>query len=259
MNYQPNEAFGVDIGGSGIKGAPVDLSTGQLLTERYRIETPQPATPKAVSNVVAEVVAANDWTGPVGCAFPAVVQQGVIRTAANVDDSWIGVNGEEKLSKKLGVPVQIINDADAAGIAEMHFGAGRDHRNKGVVLMLTFGTGIGSAVFVEGHLLPNCEFGHLEIKGEIAEKRAAAQLRENKVLSWDKWISRVQRFLTHIESLINPDLIIFGGGISKRSDRFLDELKTECPMVPAELLNNAGIVGAAYAAACLETISEASE
>ena len=256
MTHQTNEAFGVDIGGSGIKGAPVDLNTGQLLTERHRIETPQPATPKAVSKVVAEVVAAHQWKGPVGCAFPAVVQHGVIRTAANVDDAWIGVNGEEQLGKKLGVPVQIINDADAAGIAEMNFGAGREYRNKAVVLMLTFGTGIGSAIFVNGHLLPNCEFGHLEIKGEIAEKRAAAQLRENKVLSWDKWISRVQRYLTHVESLINPDLIIFGGGISKRSDRFLDELKTECPLVPAELLNNAGIVGAAFAAAGLELASQ---
>jgi len=249
MNHIPNEAFGVDIGGSGIKGARVDLSTGELLTERYRIETPQPATPKAVSNVVAKIVDENHWTGPVGCAFPAVVQQGVIRTAANVDDSWIGTNGEENIGNRLGVPVQIINDADAAGVAEMQFGAGRNYRENGVVLMLTFGTGIGSAIFVDGHLLPNCEFGHLEIDGEIAEKRAAAQLRENKVLSWEKWIKRVQQYLSHVESLINPDLIIFGGGISKKSDRFLEEMATECPLVPAKLLNNAGIVGAAFVAA----------
>ncbi len=243
------ESFGIDIGGSGIKGARVDIDTGELLTERFRIPTPRPAVPDAMMDVAAEIVAKGDWTaGRVGCAFPAVVQHGVVRTAANVDDSWIGVEGGRLLTERTGLPTIMLNDADAAGIAEMRFGAGREFVHDGVVLILTFGTGIGSALFVDGHLYPNTEFGHLELDGHDAEDRAAARLREDKQLSWDEWIARVDRYLSHIEDLLWPDLIVFGGGISKKSEKFLPKLTLRTRIVPAELRNNAGIVGAAIAA-----------
>ncbi len=243
------ESFGIDIGGSGIKGATVEIGTGELLTDRFRIPTPQPSTPDAVMDVAAEIVAKGAWdAGRVGCAFPAVVQHGVVRTAANVDESWIGVAGGELLTERTGLATLMMNDADAAGIAEMRFGAGRDYVHDGVVLILTFGTGIGSALFVDGHLYPNTEFGHLELDGHDAEDRAAARLREDKQLSWEKWTKRVDRYLNHIEDLLWPDLIVLGGGISKRSDKFLPNLTLRTPIVPAELRNNAGIVGAAIAA-----------
>ena len=247
--HDANVAFGVDIGGSGIKGARVDLNSGELVTERYRIETPRPAKPKAVCNVVRDVVKKQEWDGPIGCTFPAVVKNGVVQAAANMHDAWVDVNGEELISDRLGHAVHMMNDGDAAGIAEMQFGAGREYRDSGVVLMLTFGTGIGSAIFVNGHLLPNSEFGQVELNGEKAERRAAAQFRENKEISWKKWIEQVQAYLSYVELLLSPDLIIFGGGISKKSDKFLGELKTKCLLVPAALQNNAGIVGAAYAGA----------
>ncbi len=251
MTKGDNVAFGVDIGGSGIKGAPVDLSTGELIADRLRIQTPRPAKPKPVSKVVNEIVETCKWDGPIGCTFPAIVKDGVVRAAANMHDAWIGVNAQELIAEKLGRPVHVLNDADAAGIAEMQFGAGRNHREKGVVLMLTFGTGIGSAVFVNGHLLPNSEFGQAELNGKIAEKQAAAQFRENKEISWKKWIAEVQDYLSYVELLLSPNLIIFGGGISTKADRFLDGLKTDCELVPATLENNAGIVGAAYAGVAL--------
>ncbi len=243
------ESFGIDVGGSGIKGGRVDIDSGELLTERFRIPTPRPAVPGAMMDIAADIVRKGDWTeGRVGCAFPAVVQRGVVRTAANVDDSWIGVDGGAALTERTGLPTIMMNDADAAGIAEMRFGAGRSHRDDGVVLILTFGTGIGSALFVDGHLYPNTEFGHLELDGYDAEDRAAARLREDKQLSWKEWIGRVDRYLHHAEDLLWPDLIVFGGGISKKSDKFLPELTIRTPVVPAELRNNAGIVGAAIAA-----------
>ncbi len=242
------EAFGIDIGGSGIKGGRVDLLTGKLLTERLRIPTPRPATPDAVMDVAAQVVKKCEWTGPVGCAFPAVVRQGIVYSAANVDKSWIGTDGQGALSSRIGWNVHMLNDADAAGIAEMQYGAASEFREQGVVVLLTFGTGIGSAVFVDGRLHPNTELGHLELDGHDAETRAAARLREDKELSWEKWIERVQCYLSHLESLLWPDLIVFGGGISKHSGRFLPEITTRAPLVPAQLQNNAGIAGAAFAA-----------
>ena len=239
---------GIDIGGSGIKGARVDTSRGELLTDRVRIETPQPSTPRAVMEVAAEVASRADaGDGPIGCTFPAVVRDGVVYSAANVDDSWIGVDGASLLAELTGVQVILMNDADAAGLAEMQYGAGKDHAH-GVVIVFTFGTGIGSAVFVEGSLFPNTELGHLEMHGDSAEKRAAARLREDNILDWDTWIERVNEYLAHVENLFSPDLFIFGGGISKESDVFLDRLQTMAPLVAAELRNNAGIVGAAAAA-----------
>ena len=238
-------AFGVDIGGSGIKGAPVDLDTGELAEERYRIETPQPATPDAVTETVADVVEHFDWSGPVGCTFPAIVKEGVIHSAANVDQSWIGVDAAAQIGDAVPGPVTVLNDADAAGLAEVAFGAGRDQR--GVVLVLTFGTGIGSALFLDGQLVPNTELGHLEVKGEDAEERAANSVREEKDLSWKHWAKRVDEYLEVVEDLFSPSLIIIGGGVSKKHDKFLPHIEIDTPMVPAQLLNQAGIVGAAMA------------
>ncbi|MFG2558914.1 polyphosphate--glucose phosphotransferase [Streptomyces sp. NPDC048496] len=242
------QIFGVDIGGSGIKGAPVDLDRGDLAQERHKVLTPQPATPKDVADSVAEVVGHFGWSGPVGITFPGVVTGGVTRTAANVDKGWIDTDARTLLSNKLGLPVTVLNDADAAGIAEMAFGAGRGR--KGTVIMLTFGTGIGSAVFIDGQLVPNTELGHLELNGHDAEKHASTKAKEDEDLSWHHWAHRVQRYLTHVEMLFSPELFIIGGGVSRKADKFLpliDHVRAE--MIPAELQNNAGIVGAAMAAA----------
>lgn len=241
------EILGIDIGGTGIKGALVDTEIGQLTTERYRLRTPQPSKPKKVVKTVAKIVKHFDWQGPVGCGFPSVVKGGVIRTAANISNKWLGVNGEEALEDATGCDVVVINDADAAAIAEMRFGAGRDQ--DGVVLLVTLGTGIGTAVFVNGHLLPNTELGHIEIKGKDAEKRAAEIVRKKKGLSWKKWGKRLKKYLRTMESLIWPDLIIIGGGVSKKHNKFFRYLKTEAPVVPAQMRNEAGIIGAALAAA----------
>jgi polyphosphate glucokinase len=235
--------LGVDIGGSGIKAAPVDVRTGKLLAERQRIDTPQPATPEAVAEVVGQVVSAFSWTGPVGAAFPAVIQHGVVKTASNVDPSWVGTDIDAVLSARLGRTVATLNDADAAGLAEVRFGAGRGH--DGVVLLITLGTGIGSALFVDGLLVPNTELGHIEVGGQDAETRAAAAVRTRKDLSWEKWGARVGTYLQRLEALLWPDLIIIGGGVSRRFDRFGPVLDTRTPVVPAVLGNEAGIVGAA--------------
>lgn len=242
------QIFGVDIGGSGIKGAPVDLDRGDLAQERHKVLTPHPATPEDVADSVAEVVGHFDWSGPVGVTFPGVVTSGVTRTAANVDKGWVDTDARTLLSNKLSLPVTVLNDADAAGIAEMTFGAGRGR--KGTVIMLTFGTGIGSAVFIDGHLVPNTELGHLELNGHDAEKHASTKVKEDEDLSWHHWAHRVQRYLTHVEMLFSPELFIIGGGVSRKADKFLpliDHVRAE--MIPAELQNNAGIVGAAMAAA----------
>ncbi len=241
------EVLGVDIGGSGIKGAPVDTTTGQLLKPRHRIETPQPSTPDAVAEVVAEVVRQFEWNGPVGCTFPAIVQNGVVHSAANVDKSWIGTDGKALLENATGCPIILLNDADAAGIAEMTFGAGKDHR--GVVMILTFGTGIGSAIFTEGKLVPNTELGHLIIRGKDAESRASERAREEHEWGWEAWAKRVNEFLAYTEALFSPDLFVFGGGISKNHKQFFHLLSTRAPLVPAAFRNEAGIVGAALAAA----------
>ncbi len=240
------QILGIDIGGSGIKGAPVDTENGEFLAERHRIPTPQPALPDDVGAVVADLVQYFNWDGLIGCTFPAIIKEGVAYSAANVDKSWIGTNGQTLFHQKTGCPVLLVNDADAAGIAEMEFGAGRGHM--GVVIMLTFGTGIGSAIFNNGLLLPNTELGHLEIRGKIAEARASDRVRQEKDLSWEKWAEKVQEYLDKVEFLFSPDLIIIGGGISKKADRFLPLLTTRARVVPAELQNDAGIVGAALAA-----------
>ncbi|MGY1711567.1 MULTISPECIES: polyphosphate--glucose phosphotransferase [Geodermatophilus] len=238
--------FGVDIGGSGIKGCVVDLDRGELQGERVRIETPQPAMPQAVYAVVSEVVSAFEWTGRVGVTFPGVLKHGVAHTAANVDKSWLGTDVAQGLDAVLPDGVQTLNDADAAGLAEMRYGAGRDKR--GVVLMLTFGTGIGSALFTDGVLVPNTEFGHIQVDGEDGERRASASAREREDLSYPEWAKRVDRYLDVLEAGVWPDLIIVGGGVSKKSHKWVPLLSTRTPVVPAQLLNDAGIVGAALAA-----------
>lgn len=238
--------LGVDIGGTGIKGAPVDTAKGTLLAERFRVPTPQPSKPEAVAEVVAEVAQNFKWKGPIGCTFPAVVKQGVVYSAANVDKTWIGANGQVVLEQSTGCTVTLVNDADAAGIAEMRFGAGKGHN--GVVIMLTLGTGIGSAIFINGTLVPNTELGHLEIRGKDAEQRASDHIRQEKELSWPQWAERVDEYLQRVEMLFSPDLFIVGGGVSKKHERFLPLLNTRAQILPAQLLNDAGIVGAALAA-----------
>ena len=238
--------FGVDVGGSGIKGAPVDLEKGELATDRVRLETPQPATVKHVVKVIGEVVKQFDATDRIGVTFPGVVTNGVVRTAANVDKSWVDAPAALLLTEELGVPVTVVNDADAAGIAEMRYGAGRGI--DGVVVMLTFGTGIGSAVFIDGKLLPNTEFGHLELHGGDAELRASDRARTEEDLGWHAWAKRVSEYLSHLEMLMSPDLFIVGGGVSKKSDHYFPHLDIHTKIVPAKLLNNAGIIGAALAA-----------
>jgi len=240
--------LGVDIGGSGIKAAPVDVDTGKLLADRQKIETPRPALPDAVAGVVKELVAAFGWAGPMGVTFPGVVTDGVTRTAANLDPAWIGLDAAALFGRAAGNPVRVLNDADAAGLAEMTFGAGVGEL--GTVLMLTFGTGIGSALFVKGILVPNTEFGHVEIRGEDAEKRASERAKELHDLSWGKWAGRVDEYLHHIEAVLWPDLFIVGGGVSKQADKWVPRLTgIRARIVPATLLNDAGIVGAAMAGA----------
>jgi polyphosphate glucokinase len=239
--------FGIDVGGSGVKGGIVDLDTGQLIGERFKLETPQPATPEAVSKTVAAVVREFGWTEKVGVTYPGVVTDGIVRTAANVDKGWIGCNASEFYSKALdGQKVIVLNDADAAGLAEEKFGAGKD--NSGVIVLLTFGTGIGSAVIHNGVLLPNTEFGHLEVGGKEAEHRAASSVKENKGWSYERWTGEVTKVLVAIENAIWPDLFIAGGGISRKADKWVPLLKTRTPVVAAALQNTAGIVGAAMAA-----------
>jgi polyphosphate glucokinase len=243
------QIFGVDIGGSGIKGAPVDLDRGDLAQERFKVLTPHPATPDAVADGVRQVVENYGWTGPVGLTFPGVVTGGsTIRTAANVDKDWIDTDARALFSERLGgLPVTVVNDADAAGVAEMGFGAGRGRR--GTVFLLTFGTGIGSALFVDGALVPNTELGHLELHGHDAEKRASSKAREDEELTWEQWAQRVQKYLAHVEMLFSPELFIIGGGVSRKSQKFLPYIEgIKAEIVPAQLQNNAGIVGAAMRA-----------
>jgi polyphosphate glucokinase len=239
--------MGVDIGGTGIKGATVDVESGMLTADRFRILTPHPSTPKAVADVVVEVVNHFDWNGPVGATFPAVVKDGVTLTAANVDKEWIGTDADALFTDGLGMPVHMLNDADAAGLAEVRFGAGKDR--KGVVVMITLGTGIGCGMFHDGVLIPNTELGHIEIDGKDAEKFAAEVVRENKGLSWKEYAKRVEKYLRRLDALIWPDLFVIGGGISKQADKWLPHIHVRPELVPATLQNEAGIVGAAIAAA----------
>ncbi|MEH3133192.1 MAG: ROK family protein [Mycolicibacterium neoaurum] len=247
MTDSPNTGFGVDVGGSGIKGGIVDLDTGTLIGDRIKLATPQPATPDAVAATVAAVVREFGWTGPLGVTYPGVVTNGVVRTAANVDKGWIGTNAAEVISDVLeGQHVTVLNDADAAGLAEEAYGAGKD--NTGLIVLLTFGTGIGSAVIHNGVLLPNTEFGHLEVDGKEAEHRAASSVKERKEWNYQRWTEEVTKVLVTIENAIWPDLFIAGGGISRKADRWIPMLKNRTPVVPAALRNSAGIVGAAMAA-----------
>jgi polyphosphate glucokinase len=249
--------FGIDVGGSGIKGAPVDTQTGELLAERLRIKTPKPATPEAIVGTAVEVVRRSGWDGPVGCGFPAVVKDGIVRTAANIDESAIGFDMQGRLEQDLGVPVRVINDGDAAGLAEMRWGAGRECG--GVVLMLTLGTGIGTSLFVEGRLVPNTELGHIELRGEDAEHRASDSARKRDDLSWKEYAGRLDEYLHKIEDLLWPDLIVIGGGISKKSAKFFPHLTARTRIVRAEMLNEAGIAGAALAGIPEKATVEAAE
>lgn len=237
------QGFGVDIGGSGIKGAVVDLDTGALVGERLKVPTPQPSTPKAVAGAVAEIVRHFGWTGPFGTTFPAPVTAGVARTAANVDPSWVGTNIEEVLSKATGLDATALNDADAAGVAEAAFGAARGH--DGLVIVTTLGTGIGTALLFGGVLIPNSELGHLEVDGEDAEHHASAGARERENLSWGEWARRLERYYEALERYLWPDLFVVGGGVSRKADKFLDRLHPRTPIVAAALRNEGGIVGAA--------------
>src|SRR5256886_729277 len=238
--------LGIDIGGSGVKGAPVDVTSGTLTAERYRIPTPQPADVTGVVSAAREVAARFGVADRVGVTFPGVVVDGVTRTAANVDHSWLDAPAAELFSAAIGRPAVVLNDADAAGIAEVAFGAGRGQR--GLTMMLTFGTGIGSALFLDGRLVPNTELGHLELHGHDAEGRASDRAREAEDLDWSHRAHRVQEYLRHLEVLFQPNLFIVGGGVSKKADRFLPLIKVRTPIVPAQLQNNAGIIGAAVAA-----------
>ena len=242
----PALSFGIDIGGSGMKAAPVDLVSGTLATERLKIATPQPSTPAAMADVVTKLLDHFEWGGPAGVTFPGVVHHGVARSAANVDKSWVNTDIDAVFTEASGRDVKVINDADAAGLAEMRYGAGRDR--DGVVMMFTFGTGLGSALFLDGKLVPNTELGHMELDGKEAEKQAAASARDRERLSWKVWAERVDHFLDRIVFLFSPDLIIVGGGVSRKADKWLPLIDAGVEIVPAALTNDAGIVGAALIA-----------
>ena len=242
--------LGVDIGGSGIKGAPVDLDAGSFADDRLRIETPKESTPDAVAAIVAEIAdhfVQDTRDSPVGITVPGVVTNGMVRTAANIDKTWIGTDASGLMSEKLGRPVRVVNDADAAGVGELHYGAGRNV--DGLVLLATLGTGIGTALLSHGALVPNSELGHLEIDGLDAESQASSLARESEKLSWEEWAARLQRYFAHVEDLLWPDLIVVGGGVSKHAQHYLPLLHLRAPIVPAQLGNAAGIVGAAWLAA----------
>lgn len=235
--------LGVDIGGSGVKGAPVDTKTGQLMADRHRIPTPQPATPKAIAGTLSKLAKHFDWRGSIGCGFPAVVQNGVVQTAANIDESWIGTDAAALFSEATGCPSFVVNDADAAGLAEMRFGAGKD--KKGVVFLITIGTGLGTVMFSNGQLMPNTELGHIILHGDSAEKYASDAVRKKLDLSWKNWALRFDEYLHEICRLFWPDLIIIGGGASKKHEKFFKYLTIETKVVPAQLRNEAGLIGAA--------------
>ena len=239
------KVLGIDIGGSGIKGAPVNTKTGELLGERYRIPTPQPSTPKAVAKVIAKIARHFDWKGPIGCGFPGVVQGGITKSAANVDKAWIGADAAGLIGKATGCPTIVYNDADVAGLAEMAFGAGKDR--KGVVMLITIGTGLGTCIFTEGVLLPNTELGHIEFNGQDAELFASDAARKREDLSWKKWGKRFDAYLNYLYKLFSPDLIILGGGASKKFEKFSEYITVPTEVVTAETLNEAGIIGAALA------------
>ncbi len=261
VKKQTTVAIGIDIGGTGIKGGIVNLTTGKLIGDRVRIDTPQPATPAAVAEVVSQIVAelsalddAPAPDSPVGVTFPAIIHHGVARSAANVDKSWIGTDVDSLLTARLGRPVHVMNDADAAGLAEVRYGAGKGV--DGTVLVITLGTGIGSALIHNGVLIPNIELGHLEIDSAVAESKASASARERDDLSWDEYAERLQRFFSHVEFLMSPNLFVIGGGISKRADDYLPKLSINTPIVTASSKNNAGIVGSALQSLISEQLAK---
>jgi len=243
-----NFVLGIDIGGSGIKGAIVNVKTGEMTTKKHRILTPEQSTPEAVVDTIRQIATKFDWEGAIGVGFPGVMQHGVVKTAANVDNGWLDVDLEKLLEKHTGSKSVAINDADAAGMAEMKYGAGR--KNKGVVIMLTVGTGIGCALFTQGKLVPNCEWGHFCLSGGIddAEKWASDAARKNFNLSWEEWMQRLKKYINYIEDMFWPDLIIIGGGLAKKLEKKGISFDTRTKIVPAQLLNEAGIIGAAVAA-----------
>lgn len=245
-----DRVLGIDVGGTGIKAGVVDIAQGKLLTGTEKIPTPQPATPAGIFSAIEQILEKFHWDGPIGCGFPAIVKKGVTRSAANIDREWIGYDALGQLKKLTSHPVNIINDADAAGLAEMRFGAGKpfNHERGGVVLMITLGTGIGSALFVNGNLLPNSELGHIEIDGVEAEKNAATVIRERNGWSWEEWGRRVNRYLQTLEFLLSPDVIIVGGGVSESNEKFFPFLNLQACLLAAKMGNDAGIVGAALAA-----------
>jgi polyphosphate glucokinase len=235
--------LGIDIGGSGVKGAIVNTKKGQLITERYRIPTPQPSTPDAVAGVIKQITDHFNWKGPVGVGFPGVIQQGIARTAANVDKNWIDKDLNKLFSKVTGCKVHVVNDADAAGMAEVKFGAGKGY--KGTLMLITVGTGLGTVIFSNGKLVPNLEMGHILLHGADAELYATDAARKRNNLDWETWAKRFNEYLLRIEELVWPDKIIIGGGASKKGDKFFPYLTTKAEVVPATLMNEAGIVGAA--------------
>ena len=241
--------LGIDIGGSGIKGALVDTVKGEMVTDRLRIPTPQPAKPTAVIDVLKQIVDHFEYSGPIGVGIPGIVINGVVHSAANIDNDWLGFAGQQAMAEATGCPVTLANDADVAGVAVMRFGAGKEQ--SGTVMIFTLGTGIGSAVFVDGRLVPNTELGHLYLRNQKndAESYAAERIREEKNLSWKQWGKRLNTYFQHIEFLFSPELIIIGGGVSKKHEEYLHYIKTRAPIIPAELRNEAGIIGAAVLAA----------
>jgi polyphosphate glucokinase len=240
-------ALGIDIGGSGIKGAVVDIKSGELQNKRHRIKTPQPSKPEAVAEVICQIAEFFEWSGSIGCGFPGVVQHGVTRTAANVDEGWVDFDAELYLSAHIGDnPVTVINDADAAGLAEMRFGIGQEWQ-RGVAVLVTIGTGLGTAVFTNGQLVPNTELGHIEIDGHDAERHATDAARKREDMSWKEWAKHFNRYLETLEKYLCPDVFILGGGASKKVEKFLPYLTTRAKVVPALLRNEAGIIGAALA------------
>lgn len=245
--------LGIDIGGSGIKGAPVNVAKGVLLEERFRIPTPQPSSPAAVVEAVQEIVAQFNYSGPIGCGFPAPILNGVAKTAANIDNRWIDVNVEQAIKEATGFPTYVVNDADAAGVGEFNFGAGKGR--KGVVMVLTIGTGIGSALFIDGQLVPNTEFGHMLFRdGVELEKYASDAVRKAEGLDYLTWGKRLNEVLNYLSQLFYPELIIIGGGTSKRMDNFMEVIDVPTEILPARTLNQAGIIGAAWIAAHQERL-----
>ncbi len=240
------QILGIDIGGTGIKGAPVETDTGKLLVDRYRLLTPAGAKPNAVAEVVKQVAVQFNWHTPIGCGFPAIIRNGVAESAANISQKWIGTNAAQLFGDATGCPVSVINDADAAGLAEVTFGVGKGVR--GVALMITIGTGLGSALFIDGKLVPNTELGHIEIDGEDAETLSSDEARKEQELSWKKWAKRFDKYLDTLERLFSPDLLILGGGAVKNKDQFMPLLTVHTKLIVAEMGNDAGIVGAALAA-----------